>query len=403
MDARAFLTACWSAGVERVRGEHTVRSALEESGPDRIDNLLAVGKAASSMCLGALDRLPPRARGLLITKYGHVDAGLQEAGRMEILEAAHPVPDLHSLAAGRRAVDFVESVPETENLVMLVSGGASALVELLPAGFGLPELERMTGDLLSRGFDITRINSVRRCMSGIKGGRLLARSRTEFLYVYAISDVPSDDIAVIGSGIGAVGPVFEGSRDIPAEFSDLVRVSAWDGLEHARSDRCRVTQRVIASNTLARKAAARYAAQRGYRVVTNEESLHGPVEEISARIHDVLAGGVRGVYVWGGEPTVVLPTAPGRGGRNQHLALCMARRLRGVRNISLIAAGTDGTDGPTDAAGGVIDGRVFDSLPGGDDALAAADSGSFLERTGALFMTGPTGTNVMDLVIAVKS
>lgn len=403
MSARAFLTACWSAGVERVKGEPAVRRALAASGPDRIDNLLAVGKAASSMSLGALDRLAPRARSLLVTKYGHVDAELRESGRVDVLEAAHPVPDRNSLAAGRRAVEFVESVPEAENLVMLVSGGASALAELLPAGFGLPELEEMTGTLLSRGFDITRINAARRRISGIKGGRLLARSRAGSLYVYAVSDVPSDDLAVIGSGIGATSPVAGRAQDIPTELADLVRVPAWDQPVPARKDRARVTQRIIASNTLAREAAARYAAQQGYRVVLNEESLHGPVEEISARIHGVLAGGVRGVYVWGGEPTVVLPAVPGRGGRSQHLALCLARRLRGTRNVALIAAGTDGTDGPTDAAGGVVDGRVFDSAPGGDDALAAADSGSFLERTGSLFTSGPTGTNVMDLVIAVKS
>lgn len=405
-DDRSFLTACWFAGVERVRGEGAVRQTLERSGPERIENLLAVGKAASSMCLGALDRLAPGARGLLVTKYGHVDRKLLEAGRVEIMEAAHPVPDLNSLAAGQRVMDFVASVPKTQNLVVLVSGGASALVEVLPPGFGLSDLENITETLLSHDFDISRINAVRRKISGIKGGKLLSRSRAHSLFVYAVSDVPSDDIAVIGSGIGATGPVADHEPDMPAEFSDLARFQVWDEFMHARPDRTdpsRITQQVIASNTLARNAAARFAAEQGYPVVLNEESLHGPVETVASRVYGALEAGSQGVYVWGGEPTVALPPVPGRGGRNQHLALCLSKWFRGMRNISLIVAGTDGTDGPTDAAGGVIDGRVFDSVPGAEDALKAADSGSFLERSGALFVTGPTGTNVMDLIIAVKS
>ena len=246
---------------------------------------------------------------------------------------------------------------------MLVSGGASALAELCRRDSGLVELEEMTGTLLSRGFDITRINAARRRISGIKGGRLLARSRAGscMSMPYRTSRRMISRSSAPASARPARSPATRGIS--PRSLRTL------SGCRHGinwcppRKDRARITQRIIASNTLAREAAAHYAAQQGYRVVLNEESLHGPVEEISARIHGVLAGGGRGVYVWGGEPTVVLPAAPGQGGRSQHLALCLARRLRGTRNVTLIAAGTDGTDGPTDAAGGVVDGRVFDSAP----------------------------------------
>ena len=158
---------------------------------------------------------------------------------------------------------------------------------------------------------------------------------------------------------------------------------------------------IIASNQIAREHAVRKATELGLAVRQNEETLYGDVFDLVPAIGNRLRDAEPGVYIWGGEPTVVLPQNPGRGGRNQSLALAVSEQLAGNNNISLLVAGTDGTDGPTIAAGGLVDGNTW-----GDDArlaLQAADAGSYLEQHDSLFVTGPTNTNVMDLAIAIVS
>ena len=404
LKCQQFLIDCWIVGVGRVKGETSVRHALRQSGPESIDNLLAIGKAASSMYMGAVPTLHPKSRALIVSKYGHVDAHIAETPQIEIIEAAHPVPDKNSLAAGRRVLTFIETVPQAENLVMLVSGGASALVELLPQSISLQCLIEITEKLLSRGYDINSINAIRTKISWIKGGKLLNCCKAREIYSYAISDVPNDDLSVIGSGIGSVSKFSDNNPDLdmPEEFANTmgldfsVQTERWSPLYG------KYFGNIIASNTLARDAAASFAGKMGYEVVVNEESLYEDINAVERNIYATLADGKPGVYIWGGEPTVILPRNPGKGGRNQHLALKLAKRLQGRDDIFLLAAGSDGTDGLTNAAGGMVNGNTFNAVPGGEAALIHADSNTFLARCGGLFVSGPTGTNVMDLVIAVK-
>ncbi|MEO8243430.1 MAG: DUF4147 domain-containing protein, partial [bacterium] len=288
-----------------------------------------------------------------------------------VLESAHPVPDASSLGSGARLFAEVAAMPQGSHLLLLVSGGASALVEAPRPGITLEDIIRLNQDLLASGKDIATMNAERTGFSLIKGGGLLGRFRGARITVLAISDTHGDRIDTIGSGIGLCLPRA--------------------GL-HCET-------RIVGSNTVARTAAQTKAEALGLTVRHNTETLYDDVVE-AARImaQDLDAG--PGLYIWGGEPTVILPPNPGRGGRNQALALGLAEGIRGQSDLSILVAGTDGSDGPTTAAGGLVDGTTW--ADGARLALARADSGSFLDQHAALFTSGPTGTNVMDLALALR-
>jgi glycerate 2-kinase len=365
-DRARLLQQIWWAGVQAVRGDTSVAYALDHAPIPRPDLILAVGKAAVAMAKPAFARFGP-VRTLAITKHDHSEPGLG----FEVLEAAHPVPDASSLAAGARLLAEVQSAAPGSHLLLLVSGGASALVEAPRPGVGLDDIMALNRALLASGKDIATMNAERTKVSQIKGGGLLDQFRGARVTVLAVSDTRGDLIETIGSGIGLCRPR--------------------DGLVQA----CRI----VASNTVARVAAAAKAEELGVTVRHNAEMLYDDV----AASADLMAGdlGGPGLYLWGGEPTVVLPPNPGRGGRNQALALRMARVIHGRDDVSVLVAGTDGSDGPTDAAGGLVDGTTWtEAAPA---ALTAADSGTFLDQRGALFVTGPTGTNVMDLALALRA
>ncbi|MEM1351713.1 MAG: DUF4147 domain-containing protein, partial [Pseudomonadota bacterium] len=259
------------------------------------------------------------------------------------------------------------------HLLMLVSGGASSLAEVPADGLDLDGFRAKTQELLGSGADIHAMNKVRRALSRIKGGRLLAHFPGARITTLALSDVEGGALSVIGSGIG----------DAPdaSTFS--------------------FTPRIIASNAIARDSVVAKAENMGLHCRTNSETLYQDITVVGPKIARTLNSGAAGVHLWGGEPTVVLPPEPGQGGRNQALALTIARDIAGREGLTVLVAGTDGTDGPTDAAGAVIDGETWD--PSAAVALRAADAGAWLDTRGALLRTGPTGTNVMDLVIALKA
>ncbi len=356
----------WHAGVAAVDG---YRSTLEATqGMGRPDQILAVGKAAGAMARAAAERFGD-VPVLVVTKDGHGE-GLP--AHIQVLEASHPVPDARSLVGGRALRETVEGLPAGSHLLLLVSGGASSLAEDLVPGKTLDDLEALNRQLLADGLDIGAMNAERRKLSRIKGGGLLSHFHGARATVLAISDVPGDDLSVIGSGIGSLPD----TPDFEAQTS------------------------IIASNAHARHAAALTAQQAGFQVLADEEAMHDDYLTVATRIGAQLRDMPNGVMVFGGEPTVVLPDTPGRGGRNQGLALALAREIAGQPGLTVIVGGTDGTDGPTDAAGAIVTGETW-----ADEAegyLDRADSGSFLDKAGALLITGPTGTNVMDLVIAIR-
>ncbi|MGG7645580.1 DUF4147 domain-containing protein [Rhodovulum sp. YNF3179] len=370
LSAENTLRRIWQAGVDAVRGDTAVAAALASDAPPRPDRILAVGKAAVPMARAALARYAA-VPALAVTKYGH---GTGAPPGLTVLEAAHPVPDAASLAAGRALYDAVAAMSADETLLLLVSGGASALAECPAEGVSLDDLAAENARLLAGGQDIHAINARRRALSRIKGGGLLAAFGGAGATVLAISDVSGDDIAVIGSGIG----------QCPA----------------AAGGTCET--RIVASNAIARDAAAAAARAAGLAVHVNAEDLYGEVELLARALGPRLRALPPGVAILGGEPTVTLPPDPGRGGRNQALALALARQIAGEAGLTLLVAGTDGTDGPTQAAGGIVDGASWARATGGAEALARADAGRWLAAQRCLFTTGPTGTNVMDLMIALR-
>lgn len=368
---KAVLIEIWEAAINAVSGYQAVAKALRTDDEYHPDLVLAVGKAAVGMCQGALDNLPP-CDALVVTKYDHADADIVSRERVQLIESAHPIPDQNSLDAGQALLRRMRAMPPESRVLLLVSGGASALAEALPDTMSLEDLQAVTDEMIATGKTIGEINARRKQTSLIKDGKLIEAFQGVEIRVYAISDVEGDGIETIGSGLGDCG-------------------------------RARVTARseVIASNRIAREHAAGKAAELGLTVKLNEESLYGDVFSLAPLIGARLQQADPGVYIWGGEPTVVLPDSPGRGGRNQSLALALSEYLAGSKNISLLVAGTDGTDGPTNAAGGLVDATSWGDPLAARDALMRADAGHYLEQHHSLFVTGPTNTNVMDLAIAI--
>jgi len=370
------------AGLARVEGRRCVREALlaRPAAPGGAAVwAAAVGKAASSMALGAGDALGRSLeRVLVITKSGHLAPELASLPGVEAHESAHPLPDERSLAAGHRLLEWVDALPATVSPLFLISGGASSLVEVLAPGASLAELERISSRGLAEGLPIAELNARRARLSRIKGGGLAAHLAGRTARALFISDVPDDEPAVIGSGL--LGPAAGGA--------DLIE------------------RQIIASVDLAMEAVVAAALQRGLTAERVRERFAGEATRLAARFtHELLIGNSQ-VRVWGGESTVHLPAHPGRGGRNQHLALAAAIYLPEYPELALLAVGTDGTDGPTEAAGGLVDAETCARVAlAGLDAeacLLRADSGAALAAADALVRTGPTGTNVADLVIGLK-
>ena len=365
------LEQIWQAAVDSVSGYQAVSRAIAEDDEFTPDVVLAVGKAAVGMSRGALDNLPP-CDALVVTKYNHADDDIRQRERVTVIESAHPIPDEHSLAAGESLLDKISNLPTESHAMLLVSGGASALAEALPAEMNLDDLQSLTDEMIAGGKTIAEINTRRKQCSLIKDGKLIQAFKGSELRVYAISDVEGDSISTIGSGIG--------------DCHRAESTASW---------------KIIASNKTARTSAQQKASHLGLEVRQNEESLYGDVFELASTIGEKLKHADSGVYIWGGEPTVILPDNPGSGGRNQSLALALAEYITNRTDISLLVAGTDGTDGPTHAAGGIVDGDTWAKPKDARDALNRADAGTYLLQHDSLFVTGPTNTNVMDLVIAI--
>ncbi|MEN8183035.1 MAG: DUF4147 domain-containing protein, partial [Myxococcota bacterium] len=357
------------------------------------------------------------AAGLCVTKEGH-GGPLQ---RFALHEAGHPIPDARSVAAARAVERLFGEATAGEVLLVLLSGGASSLLTHPAPGLDLEDLVGTTDLLLRSGADITELNTVRKHVTRLFGGRLAGLAAGRPVRVLAVSDVPDDRPDVLASGPCAADPT---------SFRDALRVLAARGLLSLVSPRVRahleagergevaetpkpgdpifasVRSAVLAGNADARRAACVAARAGGMRPVALGEVLVGEARRVGTRLA-ALACAVRApqplCLVAGGETTVTV-RGEGRGGRNQELALAAATVLAGRADVVVLAAGTDGSDGPTEAAGAFADGATAGGgmRRGLDlrDHLARNDSHGFFEKAGGLLCTGPTGTNVRDLFLA---
>ena len=429
---RAQLERVYRAAVAGVEPGRAVRKAFATSGeelsiagspvsPQSQLTVLAVGKAGAAMAAAVEAEAGERIREGLVVTRDPLDQPLVHCRHRQ---AGHPVPDARSDAAAKAAIKLVSEMPCDDVLVVLLSGGASALLASPPEGVLPIELVELTQLLLASGADIEEVNTIRKQVSRVAGGRLAHAANADRVEVLVISDVPGDRLEVIGSG-----PFAEGHTGYREACDILRRRALWNSLspgvqgcleqgaviEDAEGKRLgesvfqKVRHHVVASNEDALVAALRCASEDALRVVSLGSALYGEArvagERLVAEVRSRTSqeGDSRPVcFVGGGETTVTLRGA-GKGGRNQELALAAAIALEGIPGVGLLAAGTDGIDGVTDAAGAFVDGET---LARGEalglvaqEALDRNDSYGFFEQEGGLFRTGPSGTNVMDLIL----
>jgi hydroxypyruvate reductase len=392
------------SAIDAVRGDRLVEQAAGDARFDHPVEVAAIGKAAAAMATGARRMLGEQIRRvLLITKTGHLHPDPCTWPDTEVMEAGHPLPDEGSLAAGERLLQWLAEAPAGHELLFLVSGGTSSLVEAPAEGIDLTTLRRVNDWLLGSSLDIDQINSVRRRLSRIKGGGLVSALGGHRARVWLISDVAGDDPAVIGSGL--LYPP-RTSREPPGDCPDWLQALLQAAPMPQQPDRPVPEHSIVGNLKRACEAAATAARELGYVVHLHPGELDGDAARTGRDLVAELQTLPSGIHIWGGETTVHLPARPGRGGRNQQLALAAAVSLDGCTDRCLLSIGTDGTDGPTDDAGALVDGGTIgrgtlDPLDAAE-ALRKADAGRFLEASGDLVTTGPTGTNVRDLVIAWK-
>ena len=395
-----------SASLKAVLPDEAVRRALEDFRPAGGRTLLvAAGKAAWQMAKAAADTLSHVDGGVVVTKYGHVRGDIPG---VRCYEAGHPVPDENGFAATERALELVEGLTEEDSVLFLLSGGGSALFErpLIPGG----ELRDVTKRLLASGADIVEMNTVRKRLSGVKGGRFALACAPARVFSVVLSDILGDPLDMIASGPAcpdastcaqALAIAEKYRLDLSQEARALLE-------QETPKELANVTARITGSVRELCAAAAAQCRALGYEPVLLTDRLCCEAREAGSFLASILkthAGdGKKLAFLAGGE-TVVHLTGEGLGGRNQELALAAAPGIAGLPGAAVFSVGSDGTDGPTGAAGGYVDGETLAALESrGLDVLGVLrenDAYHALEAVGGLVVTGPTGTNVNDVAVAL--
>lgn len=432
------LKVIWQA-IESVNPENAVRKSMFLENEklhigDNIINLrdcnniyaIGAGKASAAMAVAVENILGKRLEGgIICTKYGYV----ANLSKLEIVEAGHPIPDENSLLGAQKTLHRIKSCSSNDLVICLLSGGASA-IWCIPAGNITPEEKMQTTEaLLTSGADIHEVNTVRKHISMIKGGRLAQAIHPNRLISLALSDVVGDKLTSIGSGPTVADPTtFQQALEVVNKYKLLSKIPQ-SVIAHLRAGvRGEIQETpkpgdsvfkhniecIIGSIKLALQAAERTARWLGYNAFILSSEVTGEARLIGRK----LAGEIKNIYInnipiappamllCGGETTVTVK-GDGKGGRNQELVLSAALELNGLKNVFVASVGTDGSDGPTDAAGAFADGNtVSRGKKLGLDAnehLERNNSYEYFDRLGDLIRTGPTGTNVMDIQVLIVS
>lgn len=404
----------------REEAESICREAIRQSLPDTAVKkylsqvrfgtgkliVIAVGKAAWTMAAAAHEVLGSRIScGVVVTKYRHSKGPLPNT---DIIEAGHPVPDENAFVGTRLAIERVSGLAENDTVLFLLSGGGSALFESSP--LPLCELQEINRQLLACGADIREINTIRKRLSDVKGGRFARLCAPARIVSLMLSDIIGDQPDMIASGPVCPDPSTCTQAAAIAEkyrlhlSPEASRYLARETPKHLDN----VQQHICGSVRQLCLAAAAHCRRLGYETILLTDSLTCTARDAGiflsgiARYH--AASKKRTAFIAGGE-TVVYLTGKGKGGRNQELALAAAEGIAGLPRTAVFSAGSDGTDGPTDAAGGYVDGNTREELASQgiriSDILRENDSYRALERCGGLIRTGPTGTNVNDLSVVL--
>jgi len=429
--------AVFRAGLTAVDPREAVRRVLRLTGDDlcvgersyRLKDfkhivVVGAGKAGAPMAQaveGALgDRLE---EGLVIVKYGYTAA----LAKVKVVEGGHPIPDEAGQRGANDLLEMVKGLGEADLVLCLISGGGSALLPLPVEGVGLAEKQETTKILLESGASIHEINAIRKHLSRIKGGWLAKAATPATIVSLVLSDVIGDDLDVIASG-----PTV-GDR---STFADCLRViekyhlesrippAVWDHLQKGAAGTVQETPKpddpvfrtayhlIVGSNILCLEAAARKAQEMGYHTLILSSLVEGETREV-AKVHGAILKEIirtgrplasPACIISGGETTVTIH-GKGKGGRNQEFVLACGMEIAGWKGAAVFSAGTDGTDGPTDAAGAFADWRMVERARelglDPNSSLQENDAYPFFERLGDLIITGPTNTNVMDVRILI--
>jgi hydroxypyruvate reductase len=412
MDPRRFLTELFEAAVAAADPLRALAPRLPPR-PKGRTVVVGFGKGAAQLGRAFETLWDAPLEGVVVTRYGYATP----CARLEVLEAAHPVPDAAGLVAAERLLAAVSGLTADDLVVALVCGGGSALLPAPPADLSLADEAAVNAALLASGAPISAMNAVRKHVSRIKGGRLAAAAFPARVVSLVVSDIPGDDPALVASGptvpdrttrADALAHVARWRLDLPPEVmrwieSDAAAAPRPDDPRFARNE-----THVIASAAISLEAAAAAARAHGVAAAILSDAVEGEARDVG-RVHGAIAREIatRGrpfappvVLLSGGETTVTLRGGGGRGGRNGEFALALAQDIEGLAGVTALAADTDGIDGSQDNAGAFVDGTTRSRLRarGADPAglLAGNDSWGAFSMLGDLFVTGPTGTNVND-------
>jgi glycerate 2-kinase len=408
---RALLVSLFEAAVAAAMPEAGIRAHLPEP-PRGRTVVIGAGKGAAQLAQALERAWDGPLTGVVVTRYGYG----APCERIEVLEAAHPEPDAAGLEATRRLFAAVEGLTADDLVIALICGGGSALLPAPPEGVTLEDEIALNRALLASGAPISAMNVVRKHVSNIKGGRLALAAGPARVASLVVSDIPGDDPWLVASGptvpdAAGVAQAREVVRryrlDLPQAVRDHLAGETCAAPDPADPAFARNTVSIIASSGVSLEAAAEAAAAAGVPAAILSDAVEGEAREV-ARVHAAIAREVAGrdrpfarpvVLLSGGETTVTL-RGKGKGGRNCEFLLSLALEIEGVAGVTALAADTDGIDGASDAAGGIVDGgtagRIRDK--GRDPArlLEENDAWTALDLAGDLFVTGPTGTNVND-------
>ena len=435
MNNRQIALEIFLAGVESVKPDKLISKSIAYSGKELVINnqvfdlstvhniyVIGAGKASALMAQ-ALESVIGSAitGGHIVTKYGH-SVPLKYIG---VSEAGHPVPDENGLKGTAQMIEFAQKADKNDLVICLISGGGSALLTDVPEGCTLADLASMNDLLLKSGADIGAINCIRKHLSAIKGGQLAKMASPAIIISLILSDVIGDPLDVIASGptapdestfadAAAVLNRYKLTSEVAPAILKIINEGVQGKCPETLKKDDQVVNQInnflIGNNKLALQAAKSKAENLGFYTQIETSTLSGNVEEIAPLIVEAAINcrneykGVKTCLLFGGEPTVKI-SGNGLGGRNQHLALLCAKLLQNQAGITILSGGTDGTDGPTDAAGAVVDNQTFSNGKirnlDIDHYLQNCDSYHFFKQEGGLVTTGPTQTNVMDIIIVL--
>ncbi|MEY8419266.1 glycerate kinase [Oscillospiraceae bacterium 44-5] len=406
MSLRSDAQSIISASIRAVQPDAAVQRALQgREFPGRVV-LAAAGKAAWQMAKAARDCLGDRiSAGVVVTKYGHVSGHIPGC---TCYEAGHPVPDENSFQGAQAVLDLVSGLTEQDTVIFLLSGGGSALFEkpLVPG----EELQDVTSQLLSSGADIVEMNTIRKRLSAVKGGRFAQLCAPARVFAIVLSDILGDPLDMIASGPACADQsTCEQALAVAEKYRLTLTPRAKELLAQETPKALDNVETQITGSVRELCAAAASAARElGYEPVILTDLLACQAREAGAFLASIArthqGRGKKLAFLAGGE-TVVKLTGSGKGGRNQELALSAAQGIEGLDSVLVFSLGSDGTDGPTDAAGGIVDGRTASVLREQGllihQVLEDNDAYHALAKADGLIVTGPTGTNVNDVAVVL--